>query len=794
MKNTVKRILSIVLVVALFATLSITAFAAGTVTISTAPTTLYLSGTKTSTLAATCDCTTTNKSITWTSGAPTVVEISGTTATAKAVGSATLTATCTCDATETVVFTVKCCDTTDCDCDVSCTGACECDKCTTPTAVDAPATLNLTKNGTQALTATITYPSCCAGAKKTDTLTWSVLNGDDAVEIPSPQNGVTNITGKKYGTANVKVVVTDHTSVTDTMTVNVVPPAPTAVADEATVYAFENTAATLKVNVTATEGCTPKYEWYEGSSSTPISGATSATYEVPANKVADEDVSLSYTCKVYNTVNDGGTEVKSGATPVSFTVKPLEKYIVRIGAIASDSISINDYVELKATVKERVLEPDKSDFTEKDPTSTPTINWSVPADNTALRFSVSSSPATTATGSSVYVYGIASNTAGITVTAKYTNSSVDYTDTMLIKVQDTIEVTLISTAASVTVNNTTDAAKVYSVYDRTAQKNAYTTNPSSASNYYYEVTYSSDNTSVATVNSTTGVVTAVAPGTAKITAAVKVYTSSAKIVLVAEKEAECTITVTTNDFDICANLKSGATITFKDANFSDWYKKQTSESYYMSHVVLGAPSYAYGTFRNNGVAFAPNSTTLYTAGKTGVGYSYIANTTYTATTGPYYITVPFTCYGGATSTATNVSKTGTMYIFVNPGNVGTITYELGTAAMKTLAKNDFIGVYKTALADTSAYTNVNIKLLDVPENGDLYLGYYSAINPGTKITASNYSGYTFGASNYLTPTYSIDNLTYIPDTGAAGEDVIRYAVYDTTYGRLLYVAMLLLQL
>ena len=124
MKNTVKRILSIVLVVALFATLGITAFASGTVTTSSeVPATLYLGGSTTTTATLAASCSESGHTVAWTSDKTDIISVSGTTATAVAVGTAKLTATCaTCNVSAEKNIEVKCCAVAECSCGSTCKG------------------------------------------------------------------------------------------------------------------------------------------------------------------------------------------------------------------------------------------------------------------------------------------------------------------------------------------------------------------------------------------------------------------------------------------------------------------------------------------------------------------------------------------------------------------------------------------------------------------------------------------------------------------------------------------------
>lgn len=782
MKNTVKRILSIVLVVALMATLSITAFAAD-ITITTAPTVMVLSPTgKTTTLVA--NCSVSGHTVAWESNDPTIISVSGNTATAHKIGTTTLKAKCTaegCNAVEqqTATITVKCCTTENCNCADTCsgTGYCTCDVCKKPTSIsiDKGATVSVVKGGTVALTATPTYPECCASnAKaKTDEYAWA-RNNDGSVntELSAATGAGITVTGKEYGSDTVTVTIA---GITQSVTVNVVPNA-LSDANKTVNVLKSSTKKTLSTGLTAATGTELVYKWSKTEGGHEL--GTAATYDADISTATTAAAPDIYYCDV--SVKDKDSNQVSAAATIKFTVNVKEEFEVQVAPTTAgiESVVVGGNVRLKATVYKNAVSSSGT-FTQTV-VSSPLVAWSTADANTITIENVTNLMNT--------VTGKAPNTTGVDITATYIpTAGVSYSGKYTLKVQDNISVGFKYTSATgtVLVGYTTDDAKVQTVTNLTAGKTVYpSTSPVSGNPYTYTVAYESSNTNVATVDAY-GTVRGVALGNADIKATVTVKNNTTVVAVV---EKTCKIAVVSDNYDICANIKVGSTITFKDANFSDWYAKQVGSTYTMNHVVIGTPSNAYGTFKYNGVAMTPNETAFYVAGRTGTYY--IANTSYTAGASAYYTTVPFTCYGGTTTASYDIAVSGTMYIFVNAGAVGNITYNVSDGYAEKLLESNFLTVYTTATGSTSPYDSIEIDLLDVPEMGDLYVDYVSAASYTAKITSSNYKAYTFVADDAVDGAgTNISKLTYVPKLRAAGDDIVRYAVYNN--GTLCYVSRMI---
>lgn len=781
MKNSVKKILSIVLVVALFATMGVTAMAAVNITGETS-TGLLVGDTHTLTAACGSD---SSHSIVWDSANDAIATVSNGTVTAVGKGTVNITAKCsTCNITNTAAVTVKCCNTTGCNCAEQCKGtSCACNACTKTAVATVTALPSTTAEVGGSIVLSASVKSACKGTAVSGVnYKWATTSSN--VTLSGENTSKCTVKGTAAGPATITLTCTHSTYTTiEQVNTNItIKPVKPTVTGGGTVYAYTGEDVTLTVSAknsaNTTTGIT--YEWYKGN--TIISGETSSTYTIPAENIPKAGESYSYTCKAY--YSPDGT-YKSEPEPESFTVKPINEYTITIDGTA-DSVPYGSSKYFSATVKKNTINSNKSAYTEGS-VSGGTITWSVP--NTNYLYFYNSGITASKTGSPVAVYGAASNTAGVELKATYTNGSKSCEATRIVKVQNDFAVTMNSTA-TVVVGSATDAAKVTAVKDTDTGKSAY--NTPVAGNYYYEVEYTSDNTSVATVSNATGyegVVTGIAVGSAKITAVVTVYSDYTKALKLAEVTEECTVRVVSNDFDICANIKSGSTINLADSYFTSWYNREVGDSYTMNYVVLGAPSLSYGSFKHSGVSFTPDGVTpYYVTGRTGT--KYIANTSYTATSGSYYITVPFTCYGGTTTTSYNMAAAGTLYIFVNAGSVGAITYDVSDGYAEVIRESDFLSTYNTATGSTNSFNTYNIKLLDVPELGSLYIDYASASNVGTKITESNYSSHTFSVSGYSSQTQpEIGDLTYVPGTRAYGNDTIRYAAYSAS-GTLLYVGRL----
>ena len=590
--------------------------------------------------------------------------------------------------------------------------------------------------------------------------------------------GTNGNTVKAYAIGTATITATCSEGDTATTTITVKPKAPTVTGE--TYYILSGTGSIeLKPQPVSQNGTTVtpiyKYQW-KNENGEP--NGTDPTYKI--NSFAAKAVPYEFTCDISETVNG----VDSAATTVKYYVIVKDRYELTVTASNNDPISVNDRLTLTANLTENVIATDNKSVRSvavQDNSLLSTITW-----DTNLNYLTLSTPET---GKTITATARQNKVDGVDVTAKFKDTAVnvEYTGTYKVRIQDKITVTLNGDSATLLKGSESDApAVVANTGVRIGNVYAYPANASNipANAYTYTVTYTSDDPSIASVISTTGRVKALKAGTTKIKVHVEVKDSTNNAVGYVDKE--CEITVVNDNFDIVYNVKLGGSVTLSDNVFGAWFKNAAGSSYSFSYVRFGTPSNNLGYFRN-GTAYVDAVTNYYTSGNTGTGYKYLANTIFTAPANIYrtdsYVAIPFTCFGGTSSSASNVSKSGMLYFFFTYGEVTDITYDVTN--VQSLLNSDFLKVYRTATGESNA-TACKIKLLDLPKYGSFYKGYVNATNMGAKVTATGEYNVTNYDNSNLTGT--IGELTYVPSSARNGTtDTVHYAAYSAN-GDLLYVA------
>lgn len=146
-----------------------------------------------------------------------------------------------------------------------------------------------------------------------------------------------------------------------------------------------------------------------------------------------------------------------------------------------------------------------------------------------------------------------------------------------------------------------------------------------------------------------------------------------------------------------------------------------------------------------------------------------------------HVDLPFVIYG-LRSDGFYVQENGRLSIFITSGTVTDITYNLTPEQKLPFAAKDFLSVYRTATGKKEG--NFSIKLLDIPQNGALYLDYTGTVRDRA-LTAEDISDYTFYYSSDL--SREIADLTYVaPKTTKEATDALRYLVCDDK-GEFVYI-------
>lgn len=140
-----------------------------------------------------------------------------------------------------------------------------------------------------------------------------------------------------------------------------------------------------------------------------------------------------------------------------------------------------------------------------------------------------------------------------------------------------------------------------------------------------------------------------------------------------------------------------------------------------------------------------------------------------------YVTIPFEAYG-LNNQGRNTFLTGNLGIFIGSGAVRDISFTTESGAAMKLTSADFLSTYQLAV-DKYA-TDFSIRLLDVPENGALYVDY-KGNSKDVALTNAVISDYSFYSNSAL--SLEISDLTYVAPktTSAAVTDTIRYVACDS---------------
>ena len=138
------------------------------------------------------------------------------------------------------------------------------------------------------------------------------------------------------------------------------------------------------------------------------------------------------------------------------------------------------------------------------------------------------------------------------------------------------------------------------------------------------------------------------------------------------------------------------------------------------------------------------------------------------------VTIPFEQYG-LTNFGQYSLLSGNLSIFVSAGSVRDVTYSVASGTALKFSATDFYSVHQLATGTTG--TNFSIKLLDVPQNGALYVDYTGTVQDKA-LTTATISDYTFYYNSALSK--EIGDLTYIcPKATTDKTDVIRYVACDS---------------
>lgn len=232
------------------------------------------------------------------------------------------------------------------------------------------------------------------------------------------------------------------------------------------------------------------------------------------------------------------------------------------------------------------------------------------------------------------------------------------------------------------------------------------------------------------------------------------------------------------------------TLEFQDSDFEAWYVDQRSSGYHLEYVQFNSVVRSFGTlYHSNSRLTTGGSYSYYTAdyynAKT-TNARRLSDVSYVAPSTTGYQEITFTCYGRSGSNGSVRSNSGTLRIFVTSGSVPDISYVFGgSASALLLQKDDFEGVYRSAMAVNTASPAFYIQLLELPDAGTLYSNYNDSTGRGTTLTSSTVSLYPFYV-NGSSALDSVEDLAYVPSSRGIGTYSIRYAAFSRD-GNALYV-------
>ena len=146
-----------------------------------------------------------------------------------------------------------------------------------------------------------------------------------------------------------------------------------------------------------------------------------------------------------------------------------------------------------------------------------------------------------------------------------------------------------------------------------------------------------------------------------------------------------------------------------------------------------------------------------------------------------HIVVPFEMYG-LNSNGYYVKESGELSIFLDSGNVEDINISMTNGTAHDFSASSFLSVYQSVTGKNDS--KFSIKLLDVPENGALYVDY-TGTTRDKALTDDTIFDYTFYYSSAL--SREIEDLTYVSDKSTKTlTDTLRYIVCDDK-GEFLYM-------
>jgi len=234
------------------------------------------------------------------------------------------------------------------------------------------------------------------------------------------------------------------------------------------------------------------------------------------------------------------------------------------------------------------------------------------------------------------------------------------------------------------------------------------------------------------------------------------------------------------DLDVAYFAQQGEEVTLNATDFELFWQEMYPGGELKQILFLDLPEGTEGTFYYNYVAGSKNNTVIT---DDDVFYVVLSNARQYLIDGVTFvpagkftgqITVPFNA-SGLSSRGYYVQSAGELSIFINGGEVEAVKYSMTSGSKLTLDGDDFLEIYRESTNSKSS--DFSIKLLDVPQNGDLYIDYTGTVRD-IPLTQDIVSDYTFYYSSAL--SREIEDITYVSNKSSKTvTDTLRYVVCDS---------------
>ena len=241
------------------------------------------------------------------------------------------------------------------------------------------------------------------------------------------------------------------------------------------------------------------------------------------------------------------------------------------------------------------------------------------------------------------------------------------------------------------------------------------------------------------------------------------------------------------DLDVAYFAQQGELVQLSGNDFAEFWEETYPGGMLKQMYVTALPSVSEGIFYYNYNATAAKNTALKDSDILHLVLSsasqYLIDGVTFVPAGKFtgQVVVPFEMLG-LNSKGHYVQAPCELSIFIDSGNVEDITVSMTNGTSHDLSASSFLSVYQSVTGKNDS--KFSIKLLDVPENGALYVDY-TGTTRDKALTDDTIFDYTFYYSSAL--NREIEELTYVSNkSNKTLTDTLRYIVCDDK-GEFLYM-------